>query len=107
MTGFWITSQVHIALVLSLRYTYHNLGLKAKYDKTEDASRYNGTILGEDQAEPKIVIVEGGNASSLQEWAEQLHKNPIQPPKSSASSRRQSSDLSSLGDASIDGMDFD
>jgi len=79
--------------------------LKNKHDKIGDESRYHGTILGK-APEPRVVEVEGGDITSLQEWAERLHKRSRQQSVSSNPSRRQSSELSSLEDQEMEGMDF-
>ncbi|KAF4628526.1 hypothetical protein G7Y89_g9633 [Cudoniella acicularis] len=77
--------------------------LKKKHSTADEDSRYNGTILGR-PAEPRAIRVEGGEATSLKEWAEKLKK----PTKSTSliSSRRQSSALSSLGDEVMEDMEF-
>ena len=49
--------------------------------------------------------MEGGDITSLKEWAEVLHKKATQN-NSNHTSRRQSSELSSLGDQDMEGMDF-
>ncbi|TVY54874.1 Transcription initiation factor TFIID subunit 3 [Lachnellula cervina] len=78
--------------------------LKKKHNTTtEGDTRYNGTILGK-PAEPRAVKVEGGDISSVKEWAERL-KRPRQD-TSIVSSRRQSSVLSSLADEMMDGIEF-
>jgi len=77
--------------------------LKKKHSTTDEDSRYTGTVLGK-PAEPRVVKVEGSDISSLKEWSERL-KKPVQP-TSLISSRRQSSVLSSLGDATMEDMDF-
>ncbi|KAI9744577.1 MAG: hypothetical protein M1818_002106 [Claussenomyces sp. TS43310] len=78
--------------------------LMKKFDKSEDTSRYHGTILGA-SGEPRHITVEGGDVTSITEWAEKLRKRSEFQITSKSSSRRQSSDLSSLGDQSMDGMD--
>jgi len=78
--------------------------LKKKHSATGDEeSRYIGTVLGK-AAEPRVVKVEGGDLTSLREWEDKLKG----PPAAStlASSRRQSSVLSSLGDATMESMEF-
>jgi len=77
--------------------------LKKKHNTTtEGDTRYNGTILGK-PAEPRAVKVEGGDISSVKEWAERL-KRPRKD-TSNLSSRRASSALSSLGD-DMDDIEF-
>lgn len=60
----------------------------------EDA-RYTGTVLGK-PAERRVIKVEGGEITSLKEWAERTRNPP--KPLSADMSRRQSSELSTLGD---------
>lgn len=76
-----------------------------KFDKTEDMSRYHGTILGAAQ-EPKPVSVEGGDITSVKDWAEKLRKRSEQQGTVELFSHRLSSDLSSLEDQSMDGMEL-
>lgn len=77
--------------------------LKKKHSTTDEDTRYNGTVLGK-PAELRPVKVEGSEVDSLREWAERL-KGPKQS-TSLISSRRQSSVLSSLGDATMEDMEF-
>ena len=77
--------------------------LKKKHSTTDEDSRYNGTILGK-APEPRTVNVEGGDISSVREWAERLKTSP--KTISTTSSRRQSSVLSSLGDQMMEDMEF-
>ncbi|KAG4412122.1 hypothetical protein IFR04_014743 [Cadophora malorum] len=76
--------------------------LKQKHAAADEDSRYTGTLLGK-PAELRAVKVEGGDISSVKEWAERL-QNPATS-TSIQSSRRQSSALSSLDDTMED-MDF-
>jgi len=78
--------------------------LKKKHSTTDEETRYIGTVLGK-PAEPRIVKVEGSEVASLKEWAERL-KNPPKPESTMPSSRRQSSALSSLGDETVEDMEF-
>ncbi len=76
-----------------------------KHSKTGEETRYQGTLLGK-PAEPRVIIVEGGEVTSLKEWADKLrdHSRPrklVENP-----SRAPSSDLSSLGDQDMEGMEF-
>lgn len=85
--------------------------LKKKYTKTNDDTRYHGTVLGK-PAEMRPVPIEGGPVSSITAWHAQLKKQktpPITPgtPRESRHSTRASSGLSSLGDNDIDMPDFD
>lgn len=77
--------------------------LKKKHAAADEESRYNGTLLGK-PAEPRAVKVEGGDVTSIKDWAERLKKPPQIP--SAMSSRRQSSVLSSLGDETMEDMEF-
>ncbi|OKL58703.1 hypothetical protein UA08_06020 [Talaromyces atroroseus] len=45
--------------------------LKKKHSKTGEESRYAGTVLGKD-AEEHPIVIEGGAASSIGEWALQV-----------------------------------
>ncbi|KAE9373006.1 hypothetical protein N431DRAFT_373169 [Stipitochalara longipes BDJ] len=78
--------------------------LKKKHSTTDEETRYIGTVLGK-PAEPRIIKVEGSEVTSLKEWAERL-KNPPIPASTMPSSRRQSSALSSLGDVTVEEMEF-
>jgi transcription initiation factor TFIID subunit 3 len=84
------------------------IALKKKYDKTGDESRYQGTLLGK-ASEARPVPIEGGDAATVQEWAEKVRslKRKRSRSKSMDRSRAQSSDLSSLGDEEMAGMEFD
>ncbi|KFY70461.1 hypothetical protein V499_09152 [Pseudogymnoascus sp. VKM F-103] len=84
------------------------MALKKKHDKGDEESRYTGTIIGH-EAEPRAIPVEGGDITSLKEWADILHRNAAKQTVSSEdTSRRQSSELSSVGDGDQDmeGMVF-
>jgi len=78
--------------------------LKKKHSTADEDSRYNGTILGK-PADRRNVKVEGSEVTSLKEWADKL-KSPLQTVSTMASSRRQSSALSSLGDETMEDMEF-
>ncbi|PMD41937.1 hypothetical protein L207DRAFT_582358 [Hyaloscypha variabilis F] len=78
--------------------------LKKKHTTSDEDTRYVGTMLGK-PAEPRIIKVEGSEITSLKEWAERL-KNPPNPASTMPSSRRQSSALSSLGDVTVEEMEF-
>ncbi|KAI9052763.1 hypothetical protein LZ554_003036 [Drepanopeziza brunnea f. sp. 'monogermtubi'] len=79
------------------------MALKKKHSAPDEDSRYNGTLLGK-PTEPRAVKVEGGDVTSIKDWAERL-KNSAQA-TSLVSSRRQSSALSSLGDDEMEDMEF-
>lgn len=52
------------------------------------------------------IAIEGGDATSLSEWFERRSTKPRNDSPMESLSRRQSSDLSSIGE-SMDGIDFD
>jgi transcription initiation factor TFIID subunit 3 len=79
--------------------------LKKKYSKTGEETRYQGTLLGK-PAEPRVVAVEGGDVTSVKEWTEKLRNARTHRSISANPSRPGSSDLSSLGDQDMEGMDF-
>jgi transcription initiation factor TFIID subunit 3 len=78
--------------------------LKKKHSKTGEETRYHGTILG-NPVEPRITV-EGGEVTSLKEWANKLRNSSRPRSQSQAPSRAPSSDLSSLGDQDVEGMEF-
>ena len=71
--------------------------LKKKHAKTDEDSRYQGTILGK-SAEPREIPVEGADTKSIQEWAAKRRKLKQ---TSAFTSRAQSSALSSLEDSDM------
>lgn len=77
--------------------------LKKKHSTADEESRYVGTILGK-PAEPRIVKVEGGDITSVKEWADRL--KTTSKATSTLSSRQQSSALSSLEGDSPEEMEF-
>lgn len=80
------------------------LVLKKKHGTAADEeSRYNGTVLGKPN-ESRTLKVEGGEFTSMKEWAEKLRSGKQMSP--AISSRRPSSALSSLGDESMESMEF-
>lgn len=68
--------------------------LKKKHSATDEDSRYSGTILGKSN-KPRIVKVEGGDVSSVKDWAKKL-KTPSTAASILSTPRPQSSDLSDL-----------
>ncbi|KAI0022940.1 hypothetical protein F4780DRAFT_730746 [Xylariomycetidae sp. FL0641] len=89
--------------------------LKRKHNKTDQDSKYAGTILGRaiDHGE---VMVEGGPDSSLADWARKLHERSVRAPDEVPRNRRgsdgederpPSSGLSSLTDGDVEMMEFD
>ncbi|KAL3417515.1 bromodomain associated domain-containing protein [Phlyctema vagabunda] len=76
--------------------------LKKKHAATDEDSRYNGTILGK-PVEPRSIKVEGGEITSVKEWAD---KRKMASQSTALSSRRPSSALSSLDDEAMDDIDF-
>ncbi|KAG9237253.1 hypothetical protein BJ875DRAFT_168073 [Amylocarpus encephaloides] len=77
--------------------------LKKKHSTTDEDSRYNGTILGK-PAEPRAIKIEGGEFTSIEEFSEKLRKES--EIVSIMSSRRESSVLSSIGDDTMEEMEF-
>jgi transcription initiation factor TFIID subunit 3 len=77
--------------------------LKKKHSTTADEdSRYTGTVLGK-PAGRTAIKVEGSEITSLKEWVERT-RNPPQSNSAFPSSRRQSSELSSLGDEDMEDL---
>ena len=89
------------------KYSNHTIALKKKHSAADDEnSRYNGTVLGQ-PTEHRVVRVEGDDITSVREWAEKRRNgSDSNIPDSALSSRRQSSALSSLGDESMESMEF-
>ncbi|KAG0647976.1 hypothetical protein D0Z07_5681 [Hyphodiscus hymeniophilus] len=77
--------------------------LKKKHTTADEESRYAATLLGKG-AEPRQVKVEGGEALSVKEWADKLKTTSKRQSTTPATSRPQSSGLSSLG--SVEDMEF-
>lgn len=92
---------------------FAQIALKKKYTKTNEDTRYHGTVLGK-PAEMRPVLIEGGPVTSVSEWHAQLKKQktplPITPrdltitPKDST---RASSALSSLEDNDVEMAGFE
>ncbi|ATZ57957.1 hypothetical protein BCIN_15g04590 [Botrytis cinerea B05.10] len=78
--------------------------LKKKHNTTDEDSRYHGTLLGR-PAEPRIVKVEGGEITSVKEWADRMKPIPKQI-EETPSTREASSALSSVGDQVMENMEF-
>ncbi|KAI1083334.1 hypothetical protein F5B20DRAFT_460611 [Whalleya microplaca] len=90
-----------------IRETDYLNALKRKHNKTDQDSKYTGTILGRgiDHGE---VMVEGGNENSIHAWARKMREASQRPPEPAKSpSRPPSSGLSSLSDGDVDMIDFD
>jgi transcription initiation factor TFIID subunit 3 len=89
--------------------------LKKKHNKTDQDSKYAGTILGRG-IEHGEVMVEGGKADSLDSWARTLRaaseKSPEELQKEreqaddDADSRPPSSGLSSLNEGDVEMLDL-
>ena len=91
--------------------------MKKKHNRSDQDSKYAGTILGRG-IEHGEVNVEGGNADSLQAWAKALLDAAVRPPDEpgelqrpertgdEADSRPPSSGLSSLADDDVEMMDL-
>ena len=58
-------------------------------------------------ADPRAIPVEGGDVTSVKEWADKLRKLQRPTSKSRDQSRAPSSDLSSLGEEDMEGMEFE
>ncbi|KAI8632279.1 hypothetical protein F5Y19DRAFT_358309 [Xylariaceae sp. FL1651] len=86
--------------------------LKRKHNKTDQDSKYAGTILGR-SIEHGEVLVEGGPDTSLAAWAARMREASLRPPdphptaEDDNDSRPPSSGLSSLADEEVEMMDFD
>ncbi|KAI1736819.1 hypothetical protein F4680DRAFT_431178 [Xylaria scruposa] len=86
--------------------------LKRKHNKTDQDSKYAGTILGRsiDHGE---VLIEGGPDTSLAAWAAKRREASLRPPDPQPTadddndSRPPSSGLSSLADEEVEMMNFD
>ncbi|KAI1161430.1 hypothetical protein F5B18DRAFT_628636 [Nemania serpens] len=86
--------------------------LKRKHNKTDQESKYAGTILGRsiDHGE---VLIEGGPDTSLAAWAAKMREASLRPPDpeptadDDSDSRPPSSGLSSLADEEVEMMNFD
>ncbi|GAP83491.1 putative bromodomain associated domain protein [Rosellinia necatrix] len=86
--------------------------LKRKHNKTDQDSKYAGTILGRsiDHGE---VLIEGGPDTSLAAWAARMREASLRPPDpqptgdTDSDSRPPSSGLSSLADEEVEMMNFD
>ncbi|KAI0460155.1 hypothetical protein F5B21DRAFT_498757 [Xylaria acuta] len=86
--------------------------LKRKHNKTDQDSKYAGTILGRsiDHGE---VLIEGGPDTSLAAWAARMREASLRPPdpqptaEDDNDSRPPSSGLSSLADEEVEMMNFD
>ncbi|QKX55278.1 uncharacterized protein TRUGW13939_02370 [Talaromyces rugulosus] len=72
--------------------------MKKKHSKTGEESRYAGTVIGKD-AEEHPVIIEGGAAASIGEWASQIKSQVIYAESVSSAI---SSPPSSLSDEGMD-----
>jgi transcription initiation factor TFIID subunit 3 len=79
--------------------------LKKKHSTNDEESRYAATLLGKG-GDPRIVKVDGGDVANLRDWANRLKTIPKRPSTTPATSRPQSSGLSSLGDQSMEEMEF-
>ncbi|KAI1368786.1 hypothetical protein F5Y08DRAFT_294800 [Xylaria arbuscula] len=86
--------------------------LKRKHNKTDQDSKWAGTILGRsiDHGE---VLIEGGSDTSLAAWRKRMHEASLRPPDpqftaddENGSPRPPSSGLSSIGDEEIEMLDF-
>jgi transcription initiation factor TFIID subunit 3 len=80
------------------------IALKMKHSKTDDDTKYMGTLLGK-MIEHGDVVVEGGEYPSISMWEEHLKKMAEKSPEVAERAREESeapsSGLSSLGDRTI------
>lgn len=79
--------------------------LKKKHSTGDEESRYVGTLLGK-TPDLRTIKVEGGDIASVKDWADRLRTTSKRPSTTPATSRPQSSGLSSLGDQSMEDMEF-
>ena len=79
--------------------------LKKKHITADEESRYAATLLGKG-SEPRAIRVEGGEAMSLEDWANKLKMTSKRVSTTPTTSRPPSSGLSSLGDQSMEEMEF-
>ncbi|KAI1422672.1 hypothetical protein F5Y12DRAFT_603927 [Xylaria sp. FL1777] len=86
--------------------------LKRKHNKTDQDSKYAGTILGR-SIDHGDVLVEGGPDTSLAAWAARMREASLRPPdpqprtNNDNDSRPPSSGLSSLTDEEVEMIDFE
>ncbi|KAI0438100.1 hypothetical protein F4803DRAFT_555347 [Xylaria telfairii] len=86
--------------------------LKRKHNKTDQDSKYAGTILGRSIDHGEVVI-EGGPDTTLAAWAARMREASLRPPDPQPTaddgndSRPPSSGLSSLADEEVEMMNFD
>ncbi|KAI0117040.1 hypothetical protein F4814DRAFT_448045 [Daldinia grandis] len=91
------------------RGTDYLSALKRKHNKTDQDSKYAGTILGRGIVEGEVVP-ESGSESSIHAWARQMHETSQRPPESETvdvESRPPSSGLSSLADEDVAMIDME
>jgi len=91
---------------------FSGIALKRKHNKTDQESKYAGTILGRSIDHGEVPI-EGGAHISLAAWAARMREASLRPPDpepgttAQNDSRPPSSGLSSLADEEVEMMDFD
>ncbi|KAI1648583.1 hypothetical protein F4815DRAFT_37945 [Daldinia loculata] len=91
------------------RETDYLSALKRKHNKTDQDSKYAGTILGRGIVEGEVVP-EGGSESSIHAWARKMHETSQRPPEPETidiESRPPSSGLSSLADEDVAMIDME
>lgn len=106
-----MVSLVFIGSVYGFQLTTGALALKQKHGRSDDDSKYVGTLLGK-CIEHGDVLVEGGEVPSIKSWAEKRRTTTERKTISlnghsgvvdgEPGSRPSSSGLSSLGDRTID-----
>ncbi|KAI1310395.1 hypothetical protein F5Y03DRAFT_38607 [Xylaria venustula] len=87
--------------------------LKRKHNKTDQESKYAGTILGR-SIDHGDVLIEGGADTSLAAWAAKMREASLRPPdpqptanNNDSDSRPPSSGLSSLADEEMEMINFE
>lgn len=88
--------------------THGYLAIKRKHTRTDQDSKYAGTVLGKgiDHGE---TMVEGGPVTSIQDWQRMMCERQQRPPEAEpdTDSRPPSSGLSSLTDGDVEMMDME
>ncbi|KAG9243058.1 hypothetical protein BJ878DRAFT_463124 [Calycina marina] len=70
----------------------------------DEDTRYANTVLGR-PGEPRAIKIEGGEITSIKDWADRRRKMNLKAVSTVTSSRRPSSTLSSLGDSEMEEME--
>ncbi|KAI2633775.1 hypothetical protein GGS26DRAFT_554685 [Hypomontagnella submonticulosa] len=91
------------------RDTNYLSALKRKHNKTDQDSKYAGTILGKGLVEAENST-EDDDETNIHAWARKMHESALRPPEPEAvdiESRPPSSGLSSLADEDVAMMDIE